>query len=171
MTDAKLPELGPILRHQIDLGGGNVAGVNLHLAVGNDGLDDAPLLEVSDALAGQRAVDLKTVDESGDGHKAVGLDILVELVRGVLVEDDSVLGLVLDLALRPLLLLLLASSSGCHFVDVMLVVDGDAEETVGLLVPVSCGSLASCLPHPAYLPGGLAGSLSPLEGAWKLRCG
>ena len=40
-------------------------------------------------------------------------------------------------------------------------------EVVGLLVPVSCEGLASPLPHPAYLPGGLAGSLSPLEGAWK----
>jgi hypothetical protein len=142
MTDAKLPELGPILRHQIDLGGGNVAGVNLHLAVGNDGLDDAPLLEVSDALAGQRAVDLKTVDEGGDGHKTVGLDILVELVRGGLVEDDGVLGLVLDLALRPLLLLLLASSSGrlitkvvtlASRLDIIVLVDGrGAGEGIGV---------------------------------------
>ena len=40
-------------------------------------------------------------------------------------------------------------------------------EVVGLLVPVSCKGLESPLPHPAYLPSGLAGSLSPLEGAWK----
>jgi len=33
-------------------------------------------------------------------------------------------------------------------------------EVVGLLVPVSCEGLSSPLPHPAYLPGGLAGSLS-----------
>lgn len=81
--------------------------------MGDNGLDDAPLLEVGNALAGERAVDLETVDEGGDGDKTVGLDVLVELVRGLLVEKDGVLGLVLDLALRPLLLLLLASSSGC----------------------------------------------------------
>jgi hypothetical protein len=89
--------------------------VNLHLAVGNDRLDDTLLLEVGNALAGQRAVDLETVDEGSDGHQAVGLDILVQLLGSVLVEDDGVLGLVLDLALRPLLLLLLASSSGRLF--------------------------------------------------------
>lgn len=87
--------------------------VDLHLAVGDHRLDHALLLEVGDALAGERAVDLHTVDEGSDGDEAVGLDILVELLRGGLVEQDGVLGLVLDLALRPLLLLLLASSSGC----------------------------------------------------------
>lgn len=85
--------------------------VDLHLAVRGDGLDQALLLEVGDALAGQRAVDLHAVDENSDGNQAVGLDILVELLGGGLVEDDGVLGLVLDLALRPLLLLLLSSSS------------------------------------------------------------
>jgi len=50
-------------------------------------------------------------------------------------------------------------------------------EVVGLLVPVSCESLESSLPHPAYLPGGLAGSLSGqapwkphLEAGFPLRC-
>lgn len=75
--------------------------VDLHLAVLNDGLDDALLLEVGQALAGQGAVDLETVDQDGNGHQAVGLDILVELVGGGLVEDDGVLGLVLDLSLGP----------------------------------------------------------------------
>jgi hypothetical protein len=86
--------------------------VDLHLAVSDDGLDDTPLLEVSDALAGERAVDLETIDESGNSDEAVGLDVLVELLRGGLVEQDGVLGLVLDLALRPLLLLLFTSSCG-----------------------------------------------------------
>lgn len=85
--------------------------VNLHLAVCGDGLNQALLLEVGDALAGERPVDLHAVDENSDGNQAVGLDILEELLRGALVEDDGVLGLVLDLALRPLLLLLLSSSS------------------------------------------------------------
>lgn len=76
--------------------------VDLHLAVSDDGLDHALLLEVGDALSGQRTVDLHSVDEGGDGDQAVGLDILVELLGSGLVEDDGVLGLVLDLALGPL---------------------------------------------------------------------
>jgi hypothetical protein len=91
---------------------GNVHTVDLHLAVGDNRLDHALLLEVGKALAGQRAVDLHAVDEGSDGDEAVRLDILVELLRGGLVEQDGVLCLVLDLALRPLLLLLLASGSG-----------------------------------------------------------
>lgn len=86
--------------------------VDLHLAVRGDGLDQALLLEVGDALAGQGAVNLHAVDENSDGDQAVRLDILVELLGGGLVQDNGVLGLVLDLALRPLLLLLLSSSSG-----------------------------------------------------------
>lgn len=96
------------------IGGGALGGhtVDLHLAVGDNGLDHALLLEVGNALACQRAVHLHSVDESSDSDETVRLDILVELVGGGLVEQDGVLGLVLDLALRPLLLLLLSSSSG-----------------------------------------------------------
>ena len=39
-------------------------------------------------------------------------------------------------------------------------------EVVGLLVPVSFTGRWSPLPHPAYLPSGLAGSLSD-QGPWK----
>ena len=67
----------------------------------NHGLDEALLLEVPKALPSERAVDLHAVDESSDGDETVRLDILVELLGGGLVEDDSVLGLVLDLALGP----------------------------------------------------------------------
>lgn len=70
--------------------------VDLHLAVRDNGADLAPLLEVGEALAGEGAVDLEPVDKGGDGDKTVGLNVLVELVRGGLVEDDGVLGLVLD---------------------------------------------------------------------------
>lgn len=75
--------------------------VDLHLAVLDDGLDEALLLEVLEALPRERTVDLHAVDEGGDGHEPVGLDILVEPLRSGLVEDDGVLGLVLDLALGP----------------------------------------------------------------------
>lgn len=72
--------------------------VDLHLAVANNLLDLALLLQIRKALPCQGAVDLKSVDQDGDGHEAVGLDILVELLRGRLVQDDGVLGLVLDCA-------------------------------------------------------------------------
>lgn len=64
--------------------------------VSNDLLDRALLLEIVKALAGKAAVDLQSVDERGDRDQAVGLHILEELLGGGLVEDDSVLGLVLD---------------------------------------------------------------------------
>lgn len=70
--------------------------VDLHLAVRDDGADLALLNEVVQALAGKGAVDLESVDKGGDGDETVGLDVLVQLVRGGLVEDDGVLGLVLD---------------------------------------------------------------------------
>lgn len=59
-------------------------------------LDLSLLLEISKGLAGQAAVDLETVDESGDSDETVGLDVLVESLSGLLLEDDGVLGLVLD---------------------------------------------------------------------------
>jgi hypothetical protein len=64
--------------------------------VRDNGLDLSLLLQVLEALACQRAVDLQSVDQSGDGDETVGLDVLVELLRGGLVENDGVLGLVLD---------------------------------------------------------------------------
>jgi hypothetical protein len=59
-------------------------------------LDLAVGLEVSESLAGKAAVDLETVDKGGDGDQTVGLNILLELLGGGLVENDGVLGLVLD---------------------------------------------------------------------------
>jgi hypothetical protein len=70
--------------------------VDLHLAVGDNGLDLSLLLKVLEALAGQGAVDLESVDEGGNGDETVGLDVLVQLVGSGLVEDDGVLRLVLD---------------------------------------------------------------------------
>lgn len=61
-----------------------------------DLLDLALLLEVGKSAASQAAVDLETVDQGGDGHETVGLDILVELLKGGLLEDNGVLSLVLD---------------------------------------------------------------------------
>lgn len=64
----------------------------------DDLLDLALLLEVGERLAGERAVDLQPVDERGNGDQTVRLDVLVELVGSGLVEDNGVLGLVLDCA-------------------------------------------------------------------------
>lgn len=70
--------------------------VDVHLGVADNLLDLALLLEVSKSLAGQAAVDLQTVDEGGDGDETVGLDILVKSLGSLLLEDNGVLGLVLD---------------------------------------------------------------------------
>lgn len=59
-------------------------------------LDLTLLLQVLQAPPGEGAVDLEPVDEGGDRHETVGLDILIELVGSGLVKDDGVLGLVLD---------------------------------------------------------------------------
>lgn len=59
-------------------------------------LDLSVLLEVGERLSCERAVDLQAIDEGGNGDEAVGLNILLELVVGLLVEDDGVVGLVLD---------------------------------------------------------------------------
>lgn len=70
--------------------------VNAQSAVSNNLLDDALLLKVGQTSAGNGSVDLHSVDENRDGDQAVGLDILVKLVGGGLVEEDGVLGLVLN---------------------------------------------------------------------------
>lgn len=70
--------------------------VDVQLGVANNLLDLTLLLEVVQSLARKAAVDLQTVDQRGHGDQAVGLDILVELLGGGLVEDDGVLSLVLD---------------------------------------------------------------------------
>ena len=70
--------------------------VDGQLRVADDLLDLAVGLEVLEGFPGERTVDLETIDEGGNGDQAVRLDILVELVGDVLVEDDGVLGLVLD---------------------------------------------------------------------------
>lgn len=74
-------------------------------------LDLSLLLEISEGLAGQAAVDLKTVDESGDSDETVGLDVLVQSLSGLLLEDDGVLGLVLDYS-RDIMLVQLSMKIG-----------------------------------------------------------
>ena len=70
--------------------------VDAQRAVSNNLLDDSLLLKIGQTSAGNRSVDLHSVDENRDGDQAVGLDILVKLVGGGLVEEDGVLCLVLN---------------------------------------------------------------------------
>lgn len=70
--------------------------VDAQSAVSNNLLDDALLLKVGQTSASNGSVDLHSVDKNGDGDETVGLDILVKLVGGGLIEEDGVLGLVLN---------------------------------------------------------------------------
>lgn len=70
--------------------------VDVQSIVRNDLLDHAPVLQVGEGFPGERAVDLQAVDQHGHGDEAVRLHILVELLGRVLVQDDGVLGLVLN---------------------------------------------------------------------------
>lgn len=70
--------------------------VDCTLRVPDNLLDHSPCLQVGQRPAGERSVDLQPIDQNSDGDETVSLDILVELVRGGLVEDDGVVGLVLN---------------------------------------------------------------------------
>jgi len=87
--------------------------VDAQLAVAHNLLDEAPLLKVSKSLASERTVDLETVDEGSDGDQAIGLDIFGELIRGLLVEDDGVVGLVLDCNINTLAFILGSALQDC----------------------------------------------------------
>lgn len=116
-------------------------------------LDLALSLEVLEGFPGERAVDLETVDEGGNSDQAVRLDILVELVGDVLVEDDSVLGLVLDYksistALVHICICISSRVSGGDLAAA-LVVRGERGAAVRVSVTYPCpwttSSSASCL--------------------------
>ena len=62
----------------------------------DDLLDLALLFEVCEGLAGKASVDLESVDKRRNGDETVGLYVFVELVGCRLVEDDGVLGFVLN---------------------------------------------------------------------------
>ena len=68
-------------------------------------LDLALLLQMSDRYPREGAVDLEPLDEDALADETEGGDLLHDTVVQHLVEVDGVLGLVLDLALRPLLFL------------------------------------------------------------------
>lgn len=71
----------------------------------HDPLDRALLLQMSDSHAGQTTVDLESLNEDALADEAEGGNLLHDAVVCWFVEHDGVLGLVLDFALGPLLLL------------------------------------------------------------------
>lgn len=100
------------------------AGVDELSVVVDNTLDEALLLEVGDGATGKRSVDLHAVDEDRLRDDLVGGDLLHDTVAAMLVkfgqkqqrrqrqysldglvEGNGVVGLVLYLALGPLLLL------------------------------------------------------------------
>lgn len=72
-------------------------------AVGGDGSNETRLGQLADSNAGEGSIDAETVDQNGGRNQLVGGDFLHKLVIGGLVEDDGVVGLVLDLSLGPFL--------------------------------------------------------------------
>lgn len=76
----------------------------------HDRLNEALVLELLDSTAGEGAVDLKTLHNSGDGNKLHLGHIGEELLVSGLLEEDGVEGLFADLALGPLLLLALVAT-------------------------------------------------------------
>lgn len=62
----------------------------------HDLLDLALLLQILQRLARQTAVDFQPVYQHRHRDQPVGLHIFVQFIRGRLVEDDGVVGLVLD---------------------------------------------------------------------------
>ena len=63
-------------------------------------LDLPFLLQIVQRLSRQTAIDLQPIDEGGNGDEPVGLHVFVKLVGGRFVEDDGVVGLVLDCIAR-----------------------------------------------------------------------
>ena len=59
-------------------------------------LDLALLLQIIQRFPCKAAIDLQSVHERGHCDETVGLDVFVESIRGGFVEDDGVVGLILD---------------------------------------------------------------------------
>lgn len=99
-------------------GGGLGAGEDVLTTVLDDGDDEALGKEVLEAGAGKGTVDLEAVADNGAGDELVLGDIVDELVKGLLVENDLVLEFVLDASLGGPLLLLLSALVKLEFVKI-----------------------------------------------------
>lgn len=54
------------------------------------------ILEIIQRLPRQRPINLQPIDERSDGDEPVGLDVLIQFIRGGFVEDDGMIGFVFD---------------------------------------------------------------------------
>ena len=70
--------------------------VDAQLAVPNNLLDLSLLFQIIQRLPCQASIDLQSVHKSCYCDEAVGLDVFVEFVGGCFIENDGVVGLVLD---------------------------------------------------------------------------
>ena len=71
----------------------------------DDRFDLTILLQVADSNTGQASVDFQALNEDALADELEGGNLLDDALIQGLVEDDGVLGLILDLSLRPLLFL------------------------------------------------------------------
>jgi hypothetical protein len=78
-----------------------------------DATNDTLVLELADSDTGKGAVETETVNKDRLRDELVGRDFLEDTFISLLVEDNHVVGLILNLLSRPLLLGLLASGRGC----------------------------------------------------------
>lgn len=77
--------------------------------VTRNGLDQTLRFKFTDGNTSQRTVKLKTVNQDRLRDKLVGRNFLEQTFIGGLVENNQVVGLVLDLLSRPLLFGLLTA--------------------------------------------------------------
>ena len=83
------------------------SGVDGLLRVLNNWLDDALRLQLFQGNSGHRTSYLQSVNQDGNRDVLEARDLLHDSVVLLLVQDNNVLGLVLDLTLVPLFLTLL----------------------------------------------------------------
>jgi hypothetical protein len=79
------------------------AGADKRLTMVNNSLDESLLHQVSNGTASERATDLEAVGHNRGGDELVRGNLLLELLVCANVHQNSVVELITDLALAPLL--------------------------------------------------------------------
>jgi hypothetical protein len=69
-----------------------------------DALDQTLLFQHSQSTTSNGAIDTETIDDDGGGDELGSGDFLMQLIQGLLVEGDGIVGLVLDLSFGPFLI-------------------------------------------------------------------
>lgn len=68
-----------------------------------DTFDNSIRFQLDEGLAGSASVNLQAVHKDSDGDEFVSRNFLHHLIHGGLVHGDGIVGLFLNLSLRPLL--------------------------------------------------------------------